>query len=89
MAVEDISYAVEKLLEELATNSPNLPTADMWAIKLRISGECSRLAPMKGCESCQGSGEAWNPEARFNLSKCPSCNGHGDYEWWGEEGEDG
>jgi len=39
MAVEDISYAVEKLLEELATNSPNLTTSDMTAIKAAIAGE--------------------------------------------------
>ena len=39
MAVEDISYAVDKLLEELATNSPNLTPSDITAIKSAIAGE--------------------------------------------------
>ena len=39
MAVEDISYAVDKLLEELATNSPNLTASDMTVIKSAIAGE--------------------------------------------------
>lgn len=66
----------------------HLTPSDMWAIKSRISGECDRLAPMKGCEHCQGSGEEWNPEARFGLSKCSCCNGHGDNEFWGDEEND-
>jgi hypothetical protein len=39
MAVEDISYAVDKLLEALATNSPNLTPSDIEAIRKAIAGE--------------------------------------------------
>ena len=53
MAVEDISYAVEKLLEELATNSPNLTTSDMTAIKAAIAGEGRLVLTEINCRTCK------------------------------------
>ena len=65
----------------------HLASSNVWAIKLRISGECDRLAPMKTCPVCKGSGEEWNPEARFSVSACTTCHGHGEIEFWGNDEE--
>ena len=53
MAVEDISYAVNKLLETLATDSPNLTPSDMTAIKLAIAGEGRLVLREVCCETCR------------------------------------
>ena len=59
MAVEDISYAVEKLLEELATNSPNLTPSDITAIKSAIAGE-GRLFILTPSEAHMVGEYRWN-----------------------------
>ena len=59
MAVEDISYAVEKLLEELATNSPNLTPSDMTVIKAAIAGE-GRLFILTPSEAHMVGEYRWN-----------------------------
>ena len=57
MAVEDISYAVEKLLEELATNSPNLTTSDFSAIRLAIAEDWRLAAVPPETEYVMGYGK--------------------------------
>lgn len=59
-----------------------LNLADIDAINLRLDGRVDRLVPMKVCPICEGIGEAWNPEARHNLSACRRCGGHQYVEDW-------
>jgi len=77
MAVEDISYAVEKLLEELATNSPNLTTSDMTAIKAAIAGEGRLVLTEINCRTC-----------KYDLSiPPPRCYNCSHFDKW-ERGQD-